>query len=166
MFKKLFALSIVSVMLCCCGCVQKGNVTPVLDNISFTAEIDYGDNEYTADVSIAQDTLNLVVTAPQEIKDLTLSVTKNGITAEFKGVAYDSKIDSLPQGAIAQVLYGVINDIRASQDAAICDEENCEINSQANGYKYEFTFSPSGLPINLKVDKLDLDIDFKNVTVI
>ncbi len=164
MFRKLFALSIVLVMLC--GCAHKNNVTPVLDNISFTAEIDYGDNEFTADVSVTQDAINLVVTEPQEIKDLSLNITPNGITAEFKGVTYTPDVGSLPQGAIAQVLYEVFNDIRASQDTAICDEENCEISSQANGYKYEFTFSPSGLPISLKVDQLDLDIDFKNVTVI
>lgn len=163
MFKKLFALTIA--LLTVSGCAQKSAVTPVLDNISFTAEIDYGDNEFTADATLAQDVLNLVVTEPQEIKDLTLNITKNGITAEFKGVKYTPDINSLPQGAIVQVLYEVLSDIRASQNTAVCDEENCEIKSQANGYEYEFTLSPSGLPISLTVDQLDLEIDFKNVTV-
>lgn len=164
MLKKLFALSIVFLMLC--GCGKKNNVTPVLDNISFNAEIEYGGSEFIADVSIKQDALNLVVSEPQEIKDLTLNVTKNGITANFKGLTYAADINSLPQGAIAQILYVIINDVKVLQNKAICNEDNCEINSQANGYKYEFTFSPSGLPINLKVEQIDLDIDFKNVTLI
>ncbi len=163
MFKKLFALSIGLLVLC--GCTQKSTVAPILENISFTAEIDYGDNEFTADAKLAQDALNLVVTEPQEIKDLTLNITKNGVTAEFKGVTYTPDINSLPQGAIVQVLYRVLNDIRASQNTAVCDEENCNISGKAEGYKYDFEFSPSGLPISLAVDELDLEIDFKNVTV-
>ncbi len=161
MFKKLFALSIGLLMLC--GCAPKSTVAPILENISFTAEIDYGDDEFTADVKLMQDALNLVVTEPQEIKDLTLDITQNGVMAEFKGVTYTPDINSLPQGAIVQVLYEVLNDIR--QNTAVCDEENCNISGKAEGYKYDFEFSPSGLPISLTVDGLDLEIDFKNVTV-
>lgn len=162
MFKKLLAFPIVLLLLC--GCAEQKAVTPVLDNISFTAEIDYGDNEFAANATLAEDALNLVVTKPQEIKDLTLDITKNGVTAEFKGVTYTPEISSLPEGAIAQVLYNILNDI-AGNKTANCDEENCVIKSQVNGYEYEFTFSPSGLPISLQIGDLDLEIKFKNVTV-
>ncbi len=163
MFKKLFALSLV--LLTFCGCAQKNIVSPVLDNISFTAEIDYGDNELTADAKLTQGALNLIVAEPQVIKDLTLNITNNGVTVEFKGVTYTPDINSLPQGAIAEVLYDVINDIGVSQNTVVCVEENCKIKGSVNGYEYEFTFSPSGLPISLSIDELDLDIEFKNVTV-
>ena len=163
MFKKLFALPLVLLLLC--GCADNKTVAPVLDNISFTAQIDYGDNEFVGNATLSNDTINLTVTEPQEIKDLILKLDKNGVTAEFKGVTYTPDINSLPQGAIAQVLYNVLNDIAASQDTAICDEENCVIKNKINGYDYEFTFSPSGLPISLEIDDLDLEIKFKNVTV-
>ena len=162
MFKKFLAFPLVLLLLC--GCGKPKAVTPALDNISFIAEIDYGDTEFAANASIAEDTLNLVVTKPQEIKDLTLNITKNGVTAEFKGVTYTPNINSIPGGAIAQVLYDILNDI-AGNKTANCDEENCEIEGSVNGYQYEFTFSPSGLPISLQIDDLDLEIEFKNVTV-
>ena len=162
MFKNLLAFPLVLLLLC--GCGKPKAVTPALDNISFIAEIDYGDTEFAANASIAEDTLNLVVTKPQEIKDLTLNITKNGVTAEFKGVTYTPNINSIPGGAIAQVLYDILNDI-AGNKTANCDEENCEIEGSVNGYQYEFTFSPSGLPISLQIDDLDLEIEFKNVTV-
>ena len=162
MFKKLLAFPLVLLLLC--GCGKPKAVTPALDNISFIAEIDYGDTEFAANASIAENTLNLVITKPQEIKDLTLNITKNGATAEFKGVTYTPNINSIPGGAIAQVLYDILNDI-AGNKTANCDEENCEIEGSINGYQYEFTFSPSGLPISLQIDDLDLEIEFKNVTV-
>ncbi|MBQ8268043.1 MAG: hypothetical protein IJZ21_06655 [Clostridia bacterium] len=163
MFKKLFVLSFALLLLC--GCADNKTVTPVLDNISFTAQIDYGDSEFVGNATLSNDTLNLTITEPQEIKDLILKLDKNGVAAEFKGVTYTPDINSLPQGAIAQVLYNILNDIAASQDTAICGEENCVIENKINGYDYEFTFSPSGLPISLEIDDLDLEIKFKNVTV-
>lgn len=163
MFKKLCVLLPLLILLC--GCAQNKAVTPILNNISFTAEIDYGDTEFTANASIAEDALNLVVTEPQEIKDLTLNITKNGVTAEFKGVTYAPDINSMPEGAIIQVLHNVISDISTLQNTAVCDEENCEIKGNVDSYEYEFEFSPSGLPISLNIDNLDLDIKFKNVTV-
>ena len=163
MIKRLFVLPLVLLLIC--GCAEKTSVTPVLNNISFTAEIYYGDAEFIANTELTQDALNLVVTEPKEIKDLILNVTKNGVTAEFKGVTYTPDINSMPEGAIIQVLYNVLSDIRTSQNTAVCDEENCEIKGKVDSYEYEFEFSPSGLPISLDIDNLDLDIKFKNVTI-
>lgn len=163
MLKKLFALPLALLLLC--GCADNKTVTPILNNISFTAEIDYGDSEFMANAELAQDAFNLAVTAPEEIDGLTLNFTKNGVTAEFKGVTYTPDINSLPQGAIAQVLYDIINDILDNKTAT-CDEENCKIEGRVNGYNYTFVFSPSGLPISLDVDDLDLEIKFKNVAVL
>ncbi len=147
-----------------CGCTQIEVATPILNNISFAAEIDYGEDEYAADATFTDGTLNLVVTEPPEINGLTLKISKNAATAEFEGVSYTYDISSLPQGAVAQVLYNILNDV-SNGKTANCDNQNCEISGRVEGYKYEFEFSPSGLPISLTVDELDLEIDFKNVTI-
>ena len=163
MIKRLFVLPLILLLIC--GCAEKKSVTPVLNDISFTTEIDYGDDEFMANAELTQDALKLVVTEPQEIKGLTLNITKNGVTAEFKGVTYTPNINSMPEGAIIQVLYNVLSDVRTSQNTAVCDEENCEIKGKVDSYEYEFEFSPSGLLISLDIDNLDLDIKFKNVTI-
>ncbi len=162
MLKKLLALPLVLLLLC--GCAQSKTATPILNNISFTVEIDYGENEFVADVAVAEDDLNLAVIEPQEINGLILNITKNGVTAEFKGISYTPDISSLPQGAIIKVLYNILSDISSGKTAS-CDNENCKITGRVDGYKYEFEFSPSGLPISLNVYALDLEIDFKNVSI-
>lgn len=162
MIKKLFALPLVFLLMC--GCAQNKTATPILNDISFSAKIDYGENEFVADITVTDDTLNLAVIEPQEINGLILNITKNGVTAEFKGISYAPDITSLPHGAVIKVLYNILNDI-SSGKTANCDNENCEITGKVDGYKYNFEFSPSGLPISLKVDELDLEIDFKNVTI-
>ncbi len=162
MLKKLLTLPLALLLLC--GCAQNKTATPILNNISFTAEIDYDENEFVADITVAEEALNLAVIEPQEINGLILNITKNGVAAEFKGVSYTPDISSLPQGAVVQILYNILNDISSGKTAS-CDNENCTITGRVDGYKYEYEFSPSGLPISLKVDALNLEIDFKNVTI-
>ncbi len=146
-----------------CGCAQKSKTAPVLNDISFETEISYGQHKYSGDVTLADDILNLTVTAPKEIKGLTLKLDENGVTAKFKGISIAPDIDSLPQGAVGNILFGVLND--AKSKTIEHSEDNCEIKGMIDGCEYVFVFSPSGLPISLKVDKLELEIEFKNVTV-
>lgn len=161
LIKKLFVLLPVLLLV---GCVQKRTVTPQLYNISFTAEISYKDETFKSDIMIGEDALKFVVIEPQEIKDFTLEITKNGTTAEFKGLKHTSDANLLPQGAVAQILYDVLNDV-ANKNNVFKDDENCEIEGEVNGYEYSFVFSPSGLPLLLEVDDISLKIEFKNVTV-
>lgn len=164
MFKRLFTVLLAVYFFFLCGCGVKKSVTPVFDGISFLAEIDYGDNEFSCDTSICDDVLNLTVTEPQELKGLTLNITKSKLKYEFNGLSYDCEIQSLPNSAVIQVLYAVLNDIGDNKTVDY-SQENCEIKSQTNGYDYIFEFSPSGLPISLEIDNMDFKIEFKNVTV-
>ena len=66
-----------------CGCTKKANVTPVMQGISFTADVQYGGSNYLADVSLQEECLNLIVHSPENINVLTLIVDKNGTTAKF-----------------------------------------------------------------------------------
>lgn len=162
MLKKLLVLPLI--LLTLCGCSKSRKTTPILQNISFMAEIIYGEDEFICDAFVSDDALKLVINEPVEIKDLTLITNKNGVTVEFKGISYSPDINSLPQGALAKVLFDVLNDI-SNNDSLVCDDENCKITGRLDGYEYEFIFSPSGLPISLYIDQIDLKIDFKNVTV-
>lgn len=151
------------VLLLLCGCAQNVATTPVLNNISFGTEISYGESEYSADVSILDDVLNLTVTAPKEIKGLSLELDKNGIKAKFKGIPFDFETTSLSKGAVYQVVTDVLDD--AKQKTAISDDNNCKITGDVDGYKYTFLFSPSGLPIELEIEELDFQMKFSNVTI-
>ena len=147
-----------------CGCTQKKNTIPILNNISFIAEINYSNDKFVCESSLSDGDLKLIVKEPAEIKDLILVANKNGVAAEFLGVSYNADIISLPQRALAKLLFNILTDI-CNNESVTCDDGNCKITGRVDCYKYVFDFSPSGLPISLEVDELDLKIDFKNVTV-
>ena len=115
------------------------------------------------DISIAENSLNLVVSEPEQIKGLTVNINNDEITAEFTGISYSQELTSLPHGSVALVLFNVLNDV-STRHATIGDE-NCVIIGRVDGYNYSFDFSPSGLPLFLKIDDLDLEIEFNNVTI-
>ena len=134
-----------------------------MHNISFVADVTHGNTNYLADVSVQEDCLKFVVSSPENIKGLTLTVSANGTTAEFLGISYPIDMSAQPHGAIVQVLYNILNDVTTRQ--MNFSEDNCEIKGMAENYNYTFIFSPSGLPISLRVDEIDLFIKFTNVTL-
>lgn len=162
MLKKLFVLPLVFILLC--GCTYRKNVDPVLNNISFVSEIKYGDHKYVADVEIKNNVLKLVVGEPKNINNLTLFVDKKGVTAKFGDIEFVPDINSIPQCAMYNILYKVINDVNGGITAK-SNGDNCEIISSVGDVEYNFKFSPSGLPICLKIDEFNLEILFKNVTI-
>ncbi len=161
--KKIFVLPLIFVILC--GCAQQKTVELVLQNVSFAAEISYGDNDFACDATLTQDSLILTVTEPQEIKGLTLTFTKNGVVTEYCDIKYEHDSATLTDAASAQILFDIISDITAQNTTAEYTDENCVIEGKSHGNKYIFEFSPTGLPISLKIESLDLKIDFNNVTL-
>lgn len=160
--KRLFVLPLIVLTLC--GCSKIETATPILKNISFIAEIHYQELDFVASSNITNDALNLTVMEPKNIEDLLLTIDKNGITAKFKGISHNCDADSMPQSAAARILYDIFLDISGNKEI-VSKDDNCVINGRVDEYKYIFTFAPSGLPINLEVDELDLYVNFKNVTV-
>lgn len=162
MLKKLLVLPLVLLLLC--GCTNRKKVEPILNNISFNAEIKYDDNKYVVNASVKDDALNIVVIEPNRIKDLTFVIDKNGATAKFGGVEFVPRISSLPQGAVVNIFYKIINDINNIKTADYCGD-NCVVESSVDNIEYNFKFSPSGLPISLNIDEFDVEIIFKKVTI-
>ncbi len=159
--KKFIVLPLVILLLC--GCTSQKQTTVVVKNISFTADITYGEQNYIADVTTVDDALNLIVIAPEEIKGFTLNFNKNSVTAQFNGISYTPDINSLPQGAVIQILFQILNDtVGKTIDVR---NENCQIKGELDGNEYVFTFSPSGLPISLKINDINFSIEFNNVSL-
>lgn len=159
--KKIIFLPLIALVLC--GCTKTKYTEPVLNNISFTASIVLNNSEFIADATLLEDELELVVNSPQEIKGLILSISKNGVNAVFNGITFAPDVNSLPNGAVIQILFEIIRDIEGKN--AVCNNENCMIQGKVNNYAYDFIFSPAGLPISLEIKDLNLKINFTNVTI-
>ena len=159
--KRLVVLPIILMLLC--GCSPMETAKPVIENTSFVAQIDYNDSQYTCDVEVFEKSLNLTVVEPNEINGLKLKVDKNDITAEYKGISYTPDFNNMPQGAVIQILYSIIENIK--NKTIEFSGENGAIQGEVNSCDYVFTFSPSGLPLTLEIDDIDLKIEFKNVAL-
>lgn len=160
--KKILFLPLLFVLLC--GCSKKTTVAPVLNNISFEAEIEYNENQFVCDVDIKENVFDITVTKPENINGLNFVLSDSGVTANFNEISYSKDIDLLPDTAIHKLLFNVFCDVSNGKFAEY-DSENCVISGKTDGYEYNLLISPSGLPINLEFDDIDLKIFFNNLTL-
>lgn len=159
--KRIIFLPIILLLLCGCSNVEKGK--PIVNNISFIAEIDCDDFHYVCNVDALKDSLYLAVTQPTEIQGFTLKRNKNQITVEFGDVIDTVELNRLPNNSIIRILIEIFDDV---EDKSIkFDQQNGVACGNISGYKYEFVFSPSGLPLTMKVDELNFELFFNNVMI-
>lgn len=147
-----------------CGCEVKTTFSPILDNISFNADMLYGKHSYSAEVTIENDNIFLTVIEPSEIKDLILHLNNDTFFVQYKDTTYSREIKDISTNEITSVLYNVFKD--AKTKSFVNRQENCTIKGVIIGYDYLFIFSPTGLPVELNIQQLNLNIKFNNVTLI
>lgn len=163
MSKKIFVLQLIFILLC--GCNSKKSVTPVLNNISFTAAFNCDDSEFECNADLSDNVLTVKVTKPETIKDFTLIYKNGAVTAEYIGITYTPKSYNMPQTAFAQIFYDAVNKINSDGITAECVDENAVINNKINGYDFSMIISPTGFPISFTVESLGLKAVFSNVVV-
>lgn len=165
MKKAIISVLIIVSFLCGCGKSTK-TATPVTKGISFTADVTYYNENYTCDVDVNEEgIMTAEVTYPEELKGVSLTFDGENVTAEYLGLTYTLKTDTMPLGNVALSIYKVFCDVTNNGLSAEYTEENCLIENTVDGEKYEFTFSPSGLPLELKIPSKEFKVVFNNVTI-
>ena len=156
---------ILIIFLCGCGGKNK-TATPVTKGVSFTADVTYYNECYTCDVAVDEKgIMSATVTSPEELFGVKLMFDGENVTAEYLGLTYTLKTDTMPLGNVALSIYNVFSHIAENGLTAEQDESNCIIENEIGGEKYEFIFAPSGLPLELKMPQKELRVIFNNVTV-
>ncbi len=150
-----------------CGCGKSTQTaTPITKGISFTADVTYYNECYTCDVNVDESgIMSAEVTSPDELKGVKLKFDGENVTAEYLGLTYTLKTDTMPLGNVALSIYNAFTDVSENSLLAERDDGNCVIENEINGEKYEFTFSPSGLPLELKIPSKEFKVVFNNVTI-
>ncbi len=162
---KLKALCAVFIFIILCGCGNSKVVTPVINNIDFTAQIKFSDEHYVCDVSVYDENIDVKVVNPQEIKGLTFHYSDSTVSVEHLGIKYTPDAGNMPAGGVAVILTDVINHINKEGLTAVFNEGNCVINSRAGEHKFTFEFSPAGLPLELEIPNINYTVKFNNVTI-
>ena len=147
-----------------CGCDSK-EIKPQLKGISFLANITYYNESYKCDTKIDENgTMHITVNEPSALKGMKVTFSKNGAYAEYFGLKYEINTQSMPFGNITKTVYMLLEDIMKKGAVNVSDGENGIVEGECHNRKYEFHFSPSGLPLMLKIPDEDFKIEFSNVT--
>lgn len=160
--KRLVVLPLILLTLCGCSKIEKA--TPIIENISCVAEIEYNHSNYVCNLELFKDSLNLFVVEPNEIAGLKFIIDKSKISTEYKEIVDAPELNDLPQHLITRIIFDVINIVKGK--TIEFDEHNGVICAEIDGYEFGFVFAPSGLPISLSIEELDLEICFKDVSLI
>ena len=149
------------------GCGGEKEVKPVLKGISFVAKITYYNEQYECDTQIDNNgKMTICVNDPDDLKGLKLTFSSEKIIAEYLGLTYTPKIDKMPFGNITKMIYLTLENISKENLGAKSKESNCVIKGECQNREYEFEFSPSGLPLSLKIPNENFKIEFCDVNVL
>lgn len=156
---------IISVVIICllaslCGCAKDNAKTAVTSGITFNADIEYGDKEYSLNCEINDNgALHATVIKPDTIKGMEISADNKNVSVEYMGLRYEKSLTGFPAGNAVTILLSTLRDISVSNNADAVKQGNTK------GYDYEFSFDEKGLPEKLSVSLLKLTITFNNVEI-
>lgn len=161
------AISVIFIFTLCfftVGCSKKQTDTkPCLKGISFTAELDCFGESCEADVDInGNGSMCIKVTAPESIKGLSLTVTDDGMSAEYLGLKYNC--NSFSDSAAYTALYKTFKSAQADNAAVTEDGGKFYISAEYDKTEYKLYLSGTGLPLSAEGDN-GFKAVFKNVTV-
>lgn len=156
----------VILMLSLCACSGKKQVIPIVSGMDFTAVIHYYNEIYECAVEVDKGCCAVMrVTSPEDLAGLKFICKGDTLTAEFMGLSYTPDTESMPSGAVAKTVYGILFDCYTNKPAASDDGGNYSISGKVDKHNYTLSLSPSGLPLSVQIPDKSYTVDFKNVTL-
>ena len=161
-------LSLVSSLVFLCGCAAKAtNVKPVLSGITFEARLSFYNEVFCCSGAVSKEgELTLRVNEPQTIKGMKITVKKDHLSAEFKGLTYTPKTEKLPFANVAQVLYSVLSDALYRNPQVKVQDNKFFIESAENDKYYKIILTEAGFPVSMEIPSAALTAEFSNVSIL
>lgn len=143
-----------------CGC---NTLVPRTKSIVFDSCFTDDDTPYILRTEIDNDcNCSITVTEPEIIRGLKLCSDADGIRAEYKGLAYTYKDNSMTFSNCADLIIGAFK--TAQGGTAKLSDGNYVLDGNFNGTDFKMYFSGTGLPIYMETNSIK--IEFNNVTLI
>ena len=147
------------------ACSGQENIEPRLSGISFVAEISYYNEVYSAECTIDnEDTLRAVIKIPQTLEGFTLTVNKEGITAEYLGIKYRPTDGNMPFASVLEQAYKGLS--LAKTGSAQKKDKTYMLTAGEGAEKVNLSLTEGGLPILLELPDERFFVEFYNVTVL
>lgn len=148
-----------------CGCNTQKTATPVTKGIEFTLNVSFGETKY--DVSTRIDNggcMDATVNLPEAIKGMKIISNKFETSAEYNNLNYTYNEDEFTGENCIVTIYNILSSL-SDEQLPLKNGENCVVVGKYAGDKYDFVFSPSGLPIELNIETKNLKAVFSDICI-
>ena len=147
------------------ACSKADSVKPQLNNITFVADVSYGEEKYTLKSSVASDwTFNARVVSQGETENMQFAISPSGACVSYGDLKFTVEDAALPRENTVQLLYAAIK-AAAGENLQKDERKNCSVEGTLYTSRYTFSFSPSGLPLSLVIPDYGYKAVFRNVSV-
>lgn len=162
---KTILLALIFVFLIGCNADTTKAVKPNLRSISFTVDITYYNESYTADCIIGSSgDFRVVMTSPDSLNGLLLEYSGNNCKVSYNELVIDNAESFFPQISPVKLLKEVITNSESAQ--LVQDDKKIIMKGNHNGKKYYLSLAPTGLPLALDFPDYGMSVAFKNVAVL
>lgn len=160
-------VSLVLVLLTLTACSGKTEVTPRLLGISFNAEMTYFNENYKgACVMSPEGVLTCTITEPETLSGYTVTLSRDGMTAEYLGITYTPSESNMPFSGVIGEFYSKLLTIIDSGASAEKKDDTYVIKGGKDTDAYTLYISPSGLPLSVAIPDDRFTVYFYNTTVL
>ena len=148
------------------SCSGQEKVESKLTDISFTAEISYYNEKYSADCTIdKENVLRAVIKIPETLEGFALTVSEKGITAEYLGIKYNPTDSNMPFAGVLEQTYDRL--LEVTKSGTVKREDNTyKITVGEGADKAVLSITEGGLPILLEIPDERFFVEFYNVTIL
>lgn len=147
------------------GCKSKAeNIKPITNNVSFDCNITFYNEDYDCKVTNTKNNeITLKFSSPENINGLEYIITKDKITSVYKGIEYESRIESYPPQSIAKFIYTVL----CSENNKVLEQnDNFFVEGKTKDYNYKMHLGQTGLPIKITEKNNSITVIIKNATIL
>ena len=149
-------------LLFLCSC-SSAEVKPRLSDITFTAEMSRFNESFTFEGELdGKGNLVAKMTAPEEVKDLVLTLKDGKMTADYKGLVYSPVEGSLPFSSLLKDFHAPLLQIIRE---GLCANGEGKLSGKVENNEYTLFVAPTGLPQRLEMLGGNFTVRFLNIGV-
>ena len=161
---KKIILAVLSLILLC-SCSGTKAVVPKITSTSFSAEMVYYNEKYSFDGSFSEDgVLCAELTAPEELADLKMTISREGTTVEYKGIVYTPIESTMPFSSVIEDFFLAVSRVIDLKEEAKADSSG-QLRLGSGAQQIVLTVSPTGLVQKIEMPDERFSVTFYNVKI-
>ena len=165
--RKFICLIFSLVFIVLCGCDNKNNqVTAITSGLSFTALVEYKNEEYEFKVTIPKDSvMTAEIISPKRIKGSIFEFSNSNLLFRCDDLEYKTSLQNLPENFPVGFVYSVFCDIAEKSQQVQIQNDQHFISGKTQNFNYKLLLGNTGLPIKITDNKNNITAIIKQATI-